>query len=89
MQSAGCINHLPLTGFFSGAAFYRDDRPAPPRGNVPGADQRVAWPGYFRTMGIPLLWGRLFTLADGHVTDFRRAQMIEWFEKHEFRVLVN
>ena len=89
VKSAGCVNHLPLSGFFSSAAFYRDDKPVPPRGQVPGADQRVASPEYFRTMGIPLLKGRLFTPADGRVTNFRREQIMEWFQKNEFRVVIN
>ena len=87
--SAGCISHLPLSGFFATAAFYRDDKPVPPRGQVPGADQRVASPEYFRTMGIPLLRGRLFTPADGRVTNFRREQIMEWFQRNEFRVVIN
>jgi len=89
VASAGCISHLPLSAFFAGAAFYRDDKPLPPRGQLPSADQRVASPEYFRTMGIPLLKGRLFTPADGRVTNFRRAQIMEWFQKNEFRILIN
>jgi putative ABC transport system permease protein len=89
VKSAGYIDHLPLSGFFSGAAFYRDDRPVPAHGDSPSADTRIASPEYFRTMGIPLRQGRLFTAADGRITNFRRAQVIEWFLKSEFRVVIN
>ena len=71
VQSAGTTSHLPLRGFFSSMVWYRDDRPVPARGKLPGADQRTTTPEYFAAMGIPLLRGRFFTPADGRVTNFR------------------
>ena len=38
--------------------------PVVPRSQMPGATIRVVTPGYFRTLGIPVLRGREFTKAD-------------------------
>ncbi|HKW87146.1 MAG TPA: ABC transporter permease [Candidatus Acidoferrales bacterium] len=63
VRAAGLVNSLPITGGV-GTDFVLHDRPAPPTGNEPDADIRVADPGYFRTMGIPLLSGRNFSEQD-------------------------
>ena len=89
VRGAGTISHLPLRGFFSGTVCFRDDRPVPPRGQLPSADQRVASPGYFATMGIPLLRGRLFTPADGRILNFRQDQVLEWARNNHFSVLIS
>lgn len=89
VKSAGTISHMPLGGGFSSAVFYRSDRPIPPRGKLPSADQRSASPEYFRTMGVPLLSGRLFTPADGRVKNFRRDNVLEWARANTFAVLIN
>ncbi len=89
VKSAGSIDQIPLGGMFSSAVFCRADQPIPPRGKLPSADHRVAHPEYFRTMGIPLLRGRLFTPADGRVGDFRRDRIAEWFRGKTFAVLIN
>lgn len=89
VKSAGSIDQIPLGGRFSSAVFYRSDRPIPPRGKLPAADQRAPSPQYFRTMGIPLLRGRLFTPADGRISNFRRDKILEWFRGRTFAVLIN
>jgi putative ABC transport system permease protein len=89
VRSAGTISHMPLRGFFSGMTLYRDDRPIPERGKLPGADQRTASPEYFRTMGVPLLRGRLFTPADGRVANFRRDAVLDWVKQNHFSVLIS
>ena len=58
VQSAGAINHLPLAGDLWGWPFWVEGRPIPGPGDAPGAVYRVILPGYFRTMGIPILRGR-------------------------------
>jgi predicted permease len=63
VRSAGIVNALPITGGPS-TEFVIEGRPAPKLGDEPGADIRVADPGYFPTMGIPLLAGRSFTEHD-------------------------
>jgi len=63
--SAGAINFLPLTGFWGSQEFRIEGRPAPEKGRVPTADNRVVAPDYFRSMGVTLLRGRDFTAQDG------------------------
>jgi putative ABC transport system permease protein len=63
VQAAGSTHFLPLTGFVSGSCF----APAPgPEPNVssPSADFLVISPGYFQTMGTPMLSGRDFGPQD-------------------------
>jgi putative ABC transport system permease protein len=64
VQSAGGVNGLPLTGLGIGSNFAVDGRPAPPPEQRPLGLLRSVTPGYFRTMGIPLIAGRFFTDAD-------------------------
>jgi putative ABC transport system permease protein len=61
---AAVVTNLSLTGSSSEVEFYLEGRPVPPRGQLPRALYQVASPGYFRTMGIPLLKGRIFDSSD-------------------------
>ena len=89
VESAGAVNNMVLTGARSNMVFYRDDRPLPERGLYPDADNKVVTPGYFATLGIPLVRGRLFTAADGRITDFPRERAMEWLGKNRFSVVIN
>jgi predicted permease len=62
--SAGAINHLPLGGDTWGFNFWIEGRPIPKKGEEANAVYRVALPGYFRTMNIPMLRGRDFNEHD-------------------------
>jgi putative ABC transport system permease protein len=64
VESAGSIAFLPLTGLGSATSWYATARPKPGPGQFPTTDVRVVRPGYFRTMGIPLLQGRDISDAD-------------------------
>jgi putative ABC transport system permease protein len=64
VQSAGFATYLPLSGTDNGWAFFIEGRPPLPVGVYNGAKYRPASPGYFETIGIPLLRGRTFTFAD-------------------------
>lgn len=58
--SVGGVSSLPMTGAGSNGTFLIDNNPA----STGYAEYRVASPGYFATMGIPLLRGRLFEESD-------------------------
>jgi len=58
--AVGGVNSLPMTGTGSNGTFLIDNNPAA----TGYAEYRVASPGYFAAMGIPLLRGRLFEQTD-------------------------
>ena len=64
VESVSGINHLPLAGDLWTFSFAIEGRPAPPPSQEPSAAFRVAFPGYFHTMRIPLLRGRDFSARD-------------------------
>jgi putative ABC transport system permease protein len=62
VSSVGMVNFLPLYGGLGSATgFTVEGRPAPPPGQEPTTNVRVADTGYFSAMGIPLMRGRTFT----------------------------
>lgn len=64
VESAGAINHLPLAGDVWRWRFMIEGRPTPRPDEWPGAVYRVAMPGYFETMRIPIRRGRGITEDD-------------------------
>ncbi|HVZ47632.1 MAG TPA: ABC transporter permease [Gemmatimonadaceae bacterium] len=66
VRDAGLVMALPLTPFGFGFTFTVAEHPKPPEGEEPDAQVRVASPGYFTTLGVPIVRGRGFT-------DFDRA----------------
>jgi putative ABC transport system permease protein len=63
VQAAASIHFLPLTGDTSGSCW----APAPgpePNTSSPESDFLIVSPGYFRTMGTPMLSGRDFSERD-------------------------
>jgi predicted permease len=58
--AVGGVNSLPMTGTGSNGTFLIDNNPA----NTGYAEYRVASPGYFAAIGIPLMRGRLFEQSD-------------------------
>ncbi|MGE5569515.1 MAG: ABC transporter permease [Rhodospirillales bacterium] len=64
VQSAALTHIVPLTEYESKESFEIEGRPALASGERLGADWRAVSPGYFRTLGIPLLRGRDFTPLD-------------------------
>jgi putative ABC transport system permease protein len=63
VSSVGAVAHLPLRGN-AGRGFHLEGQPVPQSGETPNAAYSVACPGYFRTMGAPILAGREFTVRD-------------------------
>lgn len=64
VASAGAINHLPLAGDMWDRNFVIEGRPKPRPGEFPDAVYRIIMPGYFETMRLPVLRGRMFTDRD-------------------------
>lgn len=64
VEAVGAVNFLPLTGSTGWYEFTREDAPPPEPGEGSGAEVRVVEPGYFRSVGIPLMTGRLLDEGD-------------------------
>jgi putative ABC transport system permease protein len=64
VRAVGAVNGLPLTGLGVGSNFAVDGRPAPAPEQRPMGLLRSVTPAYFRTMGIPLVAGRVFADSD-------------------------
>jgi putative ABC transport system permease protein len=83
VRQAGIVNYLPLYGGLGAATgFSVVGRPEPPEGEEPSTSVRVADPGYFAALSIPVLRGRSFTETEArearHVILVNRAMA----EKH-------
>jgi predicted permease len=65
VRSVGAVAGLPLTGSHFNISFTVDGRPEVPPALQPTMEVRIATPGYFRTLGIPVRRGRTFTPSDG------------------------
>jgi putative ABC transport system permease protein len=64
VSSVSAMSHLPLSGANAGRGFAIEGRPPDPPNEGPSASYRLTCPGYFKTLGIPMVKGRDFTLAD-------------------------
>ena len=67
VRAVSAISHLPFNGRPPGTDVTIAGRPPAKPGEGIGATVRTVMPGYFRTMGIPLLKGRDFTAADNTI----------------------
>ena len=64
IESAALVTELPLSGNEISHNFLINGRPRPPEGAEPEAATNLISPGYFHTMQIPMLAGRVFSDAD-------------------------
>ena len=64
VRSAGAATFLPVSGGGSVIHFNIEGRPPKSASDFTAAGYRAVTPGYFETLGVPLLKGRLFTAAD-------------------------
>ena len=62
--SVSAVNHLPIAGDVWTLGYTVEGRPAPAPGDRWAAIYRVVDPGYFATIGLPLVEGRDFSGAD-------------------------
>ena len=65
VRSAAIISMLPIQEAWTNGSYTVVGRPAPPLAQQPLAEERVASPGFFETLGIPILRGRDFQERDG------------------------
>jgi putative ABC transport system permease protein len=64
VTSAGLTNVLPFSGNNSSGSYSSPDIVVPAGAASPHGFQRTVDPGYFKTLGLTLLRGRMFTAAD-------------------------
>jgi predicted permease len=64
VQSAALADALPFSGDGGAASFFIQGRLQGPHDPGPHGNVRLVSPGYFSTLGIPLLMGRTFTADD-------------------------
>ena len=64
VEASGAISFLPLSGLGAATSMQIVGKPIPPQGQEPVTDVRVITHGYLKTMGVPLLKGRLFNEQD-------------------------
>jgi putative ABC transport system permease protein len=63
VRSAAATLSVPLRGAINRGVWFLD-RPEPPPAQQPNIDFVIVSPGYFRTLGIPVITGRGFTEQD-------------------------
>jgi putative ABC transport system permease protein len=68
VSSVSAINHLPLAGDLWNLGYTIEGRPVPAAGQGLSAAYRIVQPGYFATIGLPLLNGRDFSDNDRAAT---------------------
>jgi putative ABC transport system permease protein len=64
VTAAGATSSIPLVGLAVATGYAVVGQPEPPAGQEPVTDVRVIKQDYFKSMGIPLLRGRLFNRED-------------------------
>jgi len=64
VETVGMIDRLPILQTAGNVDIWAPERPPETRINSPSADRRVVLPGYFATMEIPLVEGRVLETSD-------------------------
>jgi putative ABC transport system permease protein len=65
VRDAGLVTMLPIQSAWTNGDYTVEGKPDPPPGREWIAELRIASPGYFEALGVPLKAGRTFTEADG------------------------
>jgi putative ABC transport system permease protein len=68
VHSVATVDCMPMAGGCWDSIYTLSDRAIPPPGALPDADFNVVSPGYFATMGVPLIEGRGFNEHDDDKT---------------------
>ncbi len=89
VSHAGLCRYIPFSGGMSSGWYYRPDRPAPPQGKLPSALWKVATPGFFPAMGIPLLAGRYFSPSDGVTPAIKSSEMGAWLDRAQLVAVIS
>ncbi len=85
VRSASGVSCLPFDGLPAGTYVNFGGRPAALPGEEANAAIRTVMPGYFRTLGIPLMRGRDFTSADNTADSPQRFIVNEAFVRKFLR----
>jgi len=64
VRAVAAISNLPLGGSENLTFFFAEGASPPAVGEAPFAETRIVTPGYFETLGVPLVGGRDFTDHD-------------------------
>ena len=64
VESLGLVSRLPILQTAGNVAIWAPERPPQTNNDAPWADRRIILPGYFATMGIPLVEGRGVEASD-------------------------
>jgi predicted permease len=89
VRAAGLVNSMPLTGANSNANIQPEGFQPPAPNQWPAADYRATTPGYFPTVGLPLLRGRLFDRRDGEMPPLDLKDLLGWFRSADLVCVVN
>ena len=83
IESASAINHLPLAGDLWGRSFHVEGQPPSRPHETPSAIYRAVFPGYFKTMNLPILQGR--DVLDSDTLNAQGVVIVnEWFARHHW-----
>ncbi len=64
VETVGMVTRLPILQQAGNVAIWAPERPPETNNDAPWADRRVILPGYFATMEIPLVEGRVIEASD-------------------------
>ncbi|MFC1790987.1 ABC transporter permease [Gemmatimonadota bacterium] len=64
VEAVGLSSHLPILQTAGNVAIWNPERPPETNNDAPWADRRIVLPGYFETMEIPLVEGRVLEEGD-------------------------
>ena len=76
VEAVALTDLLPMSGDFDGNGFRFVGRPEPAPGEAPSEETRAVSPGYFATMGVPLIEGRSIEASDNGDDDAENVVVV-------------